>query len=151
MVGSEIMLGLNAFKTMFDMAKALKDIDDATRRNAAVIDLQGQILAAQMQQAALIEQVGTLEAKVRSFETWDAEKERYELKNIGDGAMAYMLKPDARGTEPPHWLCPNCYGQRKQGFFQPLGEKPGRIRVFKCGGCSGTLETRTYQPEWIEA
>jgi hypothetical protein len=20
--------------------------------------------------------------------------------------MAYMLKPDKRGTEPPHWLCP---------------------------------------------
>lgn len=45
MVGSEIVMGLSAFKTMFDIAKTL----NATRRNAAVIDLQGQILAAQMQ------------------------------------------------------------------------------------------------------
>jgi hypothetical protein len=33
---AEVFAGLGALKTAFDIAKGLKDIDDATRRNAAV-------------------------------------------------------------------------------------------------------------------
>jgi hypothetical protein len=39
MVG-EAFAGLGAIRTDFDIAKGLKDIDDAARRNAAVIELQ---------------------------------------------------------------------------------------------------------------
>ena len=39
MVG-EALAGLGALKTAFDLAKGLKEIDDAARRNAAVIELQ---------------------------------------------------------------------------------------------------------------
>jgi len=35
----------------FDIAKGLKDIDDAARRNAAVIELQERILSAQQSQS----------------------------------------------------------------------------------------------------
>ena len=45
MVG-EVFAGIGALKTAFDIAKGLKDIDDATRRNAAVIELQEKILTA---------------------------------------------------------------------------------------------------------
>src|SRR4051794_8174501 len=64
------------------------------------------------------ERIRTLEAEVASLKAWDAAKEPYELKPLGSGAIAYMLKPEARGTEPPHWLCPNCYTQGKKSFFQ---------------------------------
>jgi hypothetical protein len=47
--------GLSAIKTAFDLAKGLKDIDDATRRNAAVIELQEKSLSAQSAQSALVE------------------------------------------------------------------------------------------------
>lgn len=40
MVVAETIAGLGAFKSMYDMAKALKDINDATVRNGAVIELQ---------------------------------------------------------------------------------------------------------------
>jgi len=148
MVGAEIIAGFQGFSALLNGAKALKDMNDAAVRNAAVIELQGQILAAQEQQAVLVEQARQLEQKVRSFETWDAEKQRYELKAIGNGATAYMLKPNARGTEPPHWLCPNCYGQRKLGYFQPFGDM-GRDHIFKCGGCQGVLRTSSREPRWL--
>lgn len=54
MVVSEIAGGIGAFKAMMDIAKALKDLNDAALRNAAVIELQGQILTAQMEQSTLI-------------------------------------------------------------------------------------------------
>jgi uncharacterized coiled-coil DUF342 family protein len=91
MVG-EALAGLSAIKTAFDIAKGLKDIDNATSRNAAVIELQEKILAAREAQSALLDRVGTLEKEVARFETWEREKQRYELKSLGWGAFARMLK-----------------------------------------------------------
>jgi hypothetical protein len=54
MVG-EAIAGLGAIKSAFDLAKGLKDINDAAVRNAAVIELQERILAAQQAQSALVE------------------------------------------------------------------------------------------------
>ena len=67
MVG-EVIAGLGALKTAFDLAKGLKDINDATIRNGAVIELQERILAGQQAQAALLEHIGTLEKEVAGFE-----------------------------------------------------------------------------------
>ena len=90
MVG-EVFADFSAAKAAFDIAKGLKDLDDRTRRNAAVIELQEQILAAQAEQAAAIERIRHLEKQVADFEAWDAEKKRYELKNIGHSCFARML------------------------------------------------------------
>ena len=119
MVG-EVFAGLGALKTAFDIAKGLKDIDDATRRNAAVIELQEKILAAREAQSTLLDRVSELEEKVASFERWDAEKERYELKQTVSGgpAFAYALKPNAQPPEPFHCICATCYQRRIKSILQ---------------------------------
>jgi hypothetical protein len=60
---SEAMMGASALKTAFDMAKGLKDISDATIRNAAVIELQEKILSAQEAQFARVKRVDELEKR----------------------------------------------------------------------------------------
>jgi hypothetical protein len=45
MVVTETIAGLSAIKTAFDMTKALKDINDAAIRNAAVSGLCGVFIA----------------------------------------------------------------------------------------------------------
>ncbi|MGO9398295.1 MAG: hypothetical protein ACLP19_10695 [Xanthobacteraceae bacterium] len=119
MVG-EVFAGLGALKTAFDIAKGLKDIDDATRRNAAVIELQEKILAAREAQSTLLDRVGELEAEVASFETWDTEKQRYELKQLirGGATFAYTLKPDAQPPETFHCICATCYQRRLKSILQ---------------------------------
>jgi hypothetical protein len=57
---AEVFAGLSAIKSAFDIAKGLKDIDDATRRNAAVIELQEKILTAQSAQADLVRRYASL-------------------------------------------------------------------------------------------
>jgi hypothetical protein len=136
---AEIYAGLGAFKAAFDIAKGLKDIHDATLRNAAVIELQEKILAAQQSQATLIERIGDLEKQVADFEAWNAEKERYELKTIGVAAFAYMLKPEARRGEPPHFVCTNCYNQRRISVIQYGVPKPGAWAEFSCPACRNKL------------
>jgi len=39
-MAGEVIASLSIFKTLLDMAKGLKDINDAAVRNAAVIELQ---------------------------------------------------------------------------------------------------------------
>jgi hypothetical protein len=76
---AEVFAGLGSIKAAFDIAKGLKDID-ATRRNTAIIELQEKILSAQAEQSELIETIGDLKKRVTELETWEAEKQRYELK-----------------------------------------------------------------------
>jgi hypothetical protein len=52
---AEVYASISAFKAMFDMARGLKDINDAAIRNTAVIELQERILSAQAEQSSLIE------------------------------------------------------------------------------------------------
>jgi hypothetical protein len=110
---AEVFGGIAAFKAMLDIAKSIKDMNDVTARQGAIIELREQILAAQTAQFALIEQVSAFKEEVAKFEKWDAEKQQYELKDLGWEAFAFMLKPEARKSEPPHWICTNCFRDRE--------------------------------------
>ena len=110
----EAAMGLSALKTAFDIAKGLKDIDDATRRNAAVIELQEKILSAQSEQSALIERIRALEAKMATVETWNTEKQRYQLKRLPPGIFVYELKFEMAAGEPAHSLCEKCRAMRSR-------------------------------------
>lgn len=136
MVG-EAIAGLSAVKTAFDMAKALKDIDNAVARNAAVIELQEKIFTAREAQTALLERINELEAKVVSFETWETEKERYELKDVGVGSLAYSIKEAMRGAEPTHAICPACFQHRKKSILQP--DVKYMTKLLRCLECKAEI------------
>jgi transposase len=146
---AEVFAGASAFKAMFDLAKGLKDLNDAATRNAVAIELQEKILSAQVEQAMLIERIGHLEKKVAGFEKWEAEKQRYELKDLGWGSFAYMLKSDARGPEPPHWICAHCYEHGHKEIFQHV-MKPESGRRWTCPACKNEINPRTSKIEWID-
>jgi len=139
MVG-EVFAGISGFKAMLDLTKSIKDMNDAAVRNTAVIELQGQILAAQEQQAALAEQVGALKKEIARFETWETESQKYELKNFGYGAFARVLKPEARGTAPPHWVCARCYGNRRVSVIQFGRLLQGQRNEWFCPECKTQIQ-----------
>ena len=128
MVAAEVYAGLSALKTAFDIAKGLKDIDNATNRNAAVIELQEKILSAQSEQAALIEAVGALKGRVAELEAWDADKKRYKLTEVGRGMTTYTLKEGMENGELAHHLCANCYQEGHKSIMQTETRTPGRCR-----------------------
>lgn len=97
---AEVFGGISALKAAFDMTKTLADMSDAAKRDRLSINLQKEIFSAQSAQAELIEEVSALKAQLASFETWDAEQQRYELKAIAPTAVAYVLKAEAE--EPNH-------------------------------------------------
>jgi hypothetical protein len=143
---AEVFAGLGALKTAFDIAKGLKDIDDAARRNAAVIELQERILSAQQSQSALVERVHDLEKKVAGFEQWEAEKKRYALTDFGGGTFAYALKPDAANGEPPHRICPACYEKQEKAILQFKFRTATSRDKYQCSGCNKEFEFGHPQP-----
>ena len=142
---SEIITGLGAFKTMLDMAKGLKDMNDASVRNRAVIELQEKILAAREQQSALAERVSELEKEVASYETWDAEKQRYELTDFGSGTFAYLLKPDMSSGEPEHRLCAACYQKGHKSILQFRNQTATRQGKYACPTCNTDVLLGEYR------
>lgn len=114
----DLFAGLGVFKSLYNSAKALKDINDATIRNGAIIELQEKILAAREAQSALLERVSELEKEMANFKTWEAEKQKYEMKVLTPGSIVYALKAQIQGAEPPHYICAHCYEEGKKSLLQ---------------------------------
>lgn len=148
---SELITGLGIFNTLFDTAKGLKDINNSTVRNRAVVELLEKILAAQAAQATLLERVGDLEKEVASFETWEVEKQRYELSDYGEGTYAYRLKKSMQNGEPPHRLCAGCFQKNQKSILQNVGGiYSGREKMW-CPSCNSNYFLGHYKrPEPVQ-
>jgi len=143
---AEITAGIASLRATLDIAKAMVGLRDAEAFRAKSIELQESIMRAldsgieaREAYSKQLDAVRALEAEVAKLKAWDAEKQRYELKSIGYGASAFVLKPDARGIETPHWLCPNCFAQGKKSFFQNTGGMQARNYVYECIGCKSRV------------
>ena len=120
---AEIGSALGSLKTASDIVKTFAGLRTDTERDSKLVELQGQIIAAQTSaisanaaQMALIDEVRNLEKHIAGMEAWETEKQRYELKKVSYwGATAYVVKPDMRGSEPPHCICGCMLRQREKG------------------------------------
>src|SRR5580704_16072262 len=117
MVLAEIVTGLGGIKTALDILKGLKKsgasgsiLTEIADLQTALIEVQQGIMAANQTHTTDIERIRQLEEEVMRLNKWDGEKDRYELKAISGVSFVYALKPSDAGSEPAHWLCPNCYG-----------------------------------------
>lgn len=138
-----VMASLNA---AVNITKAMKDLSEWSAVQSKVIELQGAILEAQSnifaaneERSALIEKVGTLEKEVATLKAWEAEKQRYELKELRTGLFAYALKEEMKGTEPIHELCAECYQKGEKSLLQSETRFPGRCQVKTCHRCGSDL------------
>jgi len=151
----DVSAGLQSLDLMLKGLQALVSIRDERRLNAAVLDLQREGLelhchlkAMDAENFALLQRVRALEAEIGSLKDRSAELERYELKPIGGGASAYMLKPVMRGTEPPVWLCPACYANGKKAILQRTMQT-GHGHLYTCGGCGAKTVVGWGEPQWL--
>ena len=117
--------GLSAVKALTDLVKIMVGLRDSAKLleatvefNQHILSVQGALLAAQSEQTTLIERVRALEKEIADLKAWEAEKQRYELKEVAPRKFAYLLKPDAQAAEPPHWICASCYQKGQKSILQ---------------------------------
>ena len=155
MPAAEITAAVTSIRAAYDLTKAmiaLRDADllaDRARElNVLMLDVLEKGVSAREAQAAQLDEINLLKAEIMQLKAWDAEKERYELKKIGTGAVAYSLKPAMRGSEPPHWLCPNCYSQGKKAFLQSANRNERGRALVTCNGCGTTVAVTQNLLAW---
>jgi hypothetical protein len=117
-MAAEIFGGLSAAKTAFDLARGLKDINDEAIRNQTLIDLQRHLLEVLQDQRGMQEQITILQKRIETFERWEQERQKYELREVYRQGYAYAIKDDAKGRDPQHWLCASCYDSGQKSILQ---------------------------------
>jgi hypothetical protein len=142
---------LGTLQSAYGTLKGIANLNEVHVIKAQIGELQAQILAAQEsalraqeRESALARRVDELKAKIAEFETWDREKERYELQRLPPGALVYGLKDAASATAPPHYLCANCFEQRKKSYLQSQGPSVG-VEYFHCHTCGEKIRSGTPQ------
>lgn len=145
-MAAEIFAGIGALKTAFDMAKGLKELDDAAKRNTAVIDLQQTILTAQQAQMDLLNEISELKDKLKAVDDKRRDLNRYEMVDVrGDGKIAYRLREDLANGEPPHLACPVCFKKGEVSILQFRLQSEGQD-WYDCFSCKTGLKFGTRVP-----
>lgn len=155
-MGDPVSLGLagvGAATNAFKLLQGFVDLRDATKVQALKFELMSLLLETQEAQSALIAEKRQLEERIRQFEAWDREKERYQPETIGqNGSLCYGLKPEAGAADTEHKLCAHCFDRGLKRHLQPHTIPEGRSEVLMCRECSdqilmqGVHDTRALKP-----
>ncbi|MEH6714158.1 hypothetical protein [Parasphingorhabdus flavimaris] len=139
----QLQIGYTGLKTALEIAQGIQALKTETAVNQAVIDIQRHVVEAQKSlteadtiHSADLKRIDALEQEIVSLKDWSAEQENYELADAGNEVLAYRIKSSVETSEPPHWLCPNCYQNRKKSILQPDRQTVGRAKHLICHACS---------------
>ena len=142
---------ITSLKGAVDIAQTMKGLSDATAIQGQIFELNTKILEAQRsafaatdERSMLINSIRQLEEEVARLKEWDREKEAYELKQVDPGALAYLPKKDTEVAKQPHWLCSNCFEDRKKSHMLHVGEaSASRMGMkYQCSRFKASFSTR---------
>ena len=126
--------------------KSLSEVQGKTiELQQIIMQAQSQVMSAQAREAELLKRIAELEGRLDKVADWEQERQRYELKQIDNGAFAYVLRPDKQGDEPQHWLCTTCFERGVKSFLLSKGQSRtptggnGQQTIWGCDTCKATV------------
>ena len=135
---------LASMKTATDIATALLRFktDAAVQSQAvdltgALLQVQQQLLGAQMEQMSQSKRIYELETLLAKRAAQEEQRARYQLHQFKGGSFAFALRPELSGEEPAHYLCSYCYAKDQLVILQPAGST--YWTGYKCPGCETTI------------
>lgn len=144
-----IMSPLNAagqtIEKLIETRDFVKFGDELRKLYADILSAQRSAMTAQASEATLLEEVGKLKKRVTDLEGWEAEKQRYELVAIAPNVVAYAIKANARGNEPPHYICANCYNVGRKSFLNQT-VRGQYLDRYQCKTCDEVLSDERPRP-----
>lgn len=130
----------NIVKALIEISVEVAVTDSAIELKLVLIEAVQQVAELQTAFDAQQRRITDLEQEVVDLKAVKLELDRYEFKTVGPGATAYVLKPGGEGTEPEHWLCVHCAGQKFKSILQFKEATLGR-RIYVCPQCKGQVVT----------
>jgi hypothetical protein len=134
---AELNAGFSAAKHAYTVVKGISDLKNQTEINSAIFDVQQNLLSVQQQLSEaqqrfdeLAAQKKNLEIELANRDAWEKTASRYKLTEIAENLFIYALIDSQ--DEPAHWLCPNCFQNRKKSILQ---KKNVSQRNHTCPNC----------------
>ncbi len=152
MVFAEATALMTNIKAAMDIANVLKSSYDTHTITKAQSEILDRLLAVHANAAILYEKYSAvcnenegLTKKLMEFEQWKETESEYELKEIVRGTRVYSLKKNQQSTELSHWLCPNCWNDRKKYILQAEFDN-GEEAKYYCPKCRFSFHFYHKQP-----
>lgn len=143
---------LSSIKAAGDIANAMLKLHDAKALQEKTIELNRTILSAQQAaiaanaaQAELVAKMNQLEREIANLKSWEADKARYQLTDIGGGVVALTIKDNMRNGDAFHRICANCAANGRKSYIQPEVQGDYYDR-YKCHGCGAELSVDKGTP-----
>lgn len=142
-VVSSVKTALEIVKTANGLSNYNELVSAVSEINTKLMDAHVVALASLEKQMTLSGEISELKEKLRKFENWESQIERYKLHAFTTGALAYMLKSEMNDGQPPHYICTSCVDQQKKTTLQPRG------RVLYCSTCDKSITIHDPPPSNI--
>jgi hypothetical protein len=110
--------------------------EKAAELNSHILSLVHEGLAILAENQALLNEKAELERKIVEIEDWRDEAAKYEKIKVAPGVTFYAPKAEIESTEPFHWICPNCYGNKRTSLIEREGTAHQALAVYRCFSCS---------------
>lgn len=143
---SSITATLAGLKSAGDIVKSIIELKSVSVIQTKIIDLQSQILTAQSsafsanaEQATMVETIRTLKEEIARIKAWESEKQRYKMYSPWNGTVVYALKKSMCNSEPPHWICTNCYEEGRKSILAQQ-QKGNSTVAFLCPKCGALFQ-----------
>jgi len=135
---------ISSISALIKIAKGLQSVRDQHQISQAtsellerILSVQGDALSLQEQHFSLIHEKEKIEKKLSEFEDWKNTQSQYSLFRTLYGKVVYVPNESHKSSEPKHWLCANCFNERKKSILQPQND--GNNFTFFCPKCKTRL------------
>lgn len=137
-----------SMKAASELAKALFDSKVDAAAKDQILEMRGLIassldavITAKEELQAARDAEREARDKLVHYENWLDEKARYQLTAPSGHPAVYALKESQRNSEPPHYLCTNCYESAKKSILHGGISAHGYF-TWNCPGCKTAYPTR---------
>jgi hypothetical protein len=144
---SAIPVLIASMKTAYDIAGGFSDLKTQAEVQGKVIHLQQAIMGAQnsamtaqLELNAAYEEAKELKEIIKTLENWNSFAANYELKEISKGIFVRSYVSSSDQSKPQHWLCPNCFADKKESIIQLELHNHG-LSKYLCPRCNFKFST----------
>lgn len=116
---------LASSKAATDIARGIISLDKGVAVNEkayelvnVILDLQQNVLTTQAEYQKLLTAHDEWKKKAEKRIEWAETSSRYQLHAFIPGVLVYAPKEENENNEPPHYICPKCYGEEKKSILQ---------------------------------
>jgi hypothetical protein len=154
---SDIQIAATGLRSAFEITKTLLDLKSLAEVQAKVIPLQQTILdaqsaafSAQTELSNALEEARKAHEELARMKAWLAQRERYKMISPWQGAIVYALRAAAKESDPPHWICSNCYENGRRSILNGAKTKSDDWYKYICPVCKSEVRSEYRGPSSIE-